>query len=197
MYIDNEKYQDKHTGPESVNVLPEANLFNDHTQPSQSDNSIPKPSLHTGTLSSNTVCLNSEERNVPKDVLLAVIAKFFPPAPVFMKTGLSKELLINSGLTLFGIFPGAIHAWYIILKNPKDQNVGLNQLKNLKCSECKKRRVLKSFNDNHSTCSTQRVNEDECNTLQPEASASELCQCQWDRKNQEAIPNGQDMREKI
>lgn len=197
MYIDNEKYQDQHTESGPVNVLPEANPFNDHTQPSQPDSSIPNPSLNTETLSSNTVCLNSEERNVPKDVLLAVVAKFFPPASVFIKTGFSKELLINSGLTLFGIFPGAIHAWYIILKNPKDQNVGLNELKNLKCSECKKRRILKSFNDGHSTCSTQRANEEDCNTLQSEASASNLCQCQWDRKKQESIPNSQDMREKI
>lgn len=60
--------------------------------------------------------------NVPitADLLLAVLAFFVPPFSVFVKQGLSPDLLINIILTLLGAFPGIIHAWYIILKYPDD-----------------------------------------------------------------------------
>lgn len=68
----------------------------------------------------------SSKRNVVNDVFLAFVAKVFPPAPVFIKTGISKDLLINTGLTMFGVFPGALHAWYVILKNPGNREWEVN-----------------------------------------------------------------------
>lgn len=56
------------------------------------------------------------------DCLLIIIAVFFPPLPVCIKKGLcSCDFLINICLCLLGWIPGMLHAWYIILNNP-DQN---------------------------------------------------------------------------
>lgn len=49
------------------------------------------------------------------DSFLAIVAIFFPPVPVFVKTGCSASLVMNFALCLMGIVPGIIHAWYVIL----------------------------------------------------------------------------------
>lgn len=54
------------------------------------------------------------------DLLLAILAIFLPPLPVFVKRGLGLDLLINVVLLMLGGFPGIIHAWYIIVKYEDD-----------------------------------------------------------------------------
>jgi len=51
-----------------------------------------------------------------QDVLCLILAIFLPPLGVLLKRGLDIQLVINLLLTLFGWFPGIIHALYIILK---------------------------------------------------------------------------------
>ncbi|KAJ5607060.1 hypothetical protein N7537_003679 [Penicillium hordei] len=54
------------------------------------------------------------------DIFLAVLAVFFPPIAVWVKTGFcTADSIINITLTLLCFFPGLIHAWYIILKYPE------------------------------------------------------------------------------
>ncbi|KAJ5563292.1 hypothetical protein N7535_008456 [Penicillium sp. DV-2018c] len=54
------------------------------------------------------------------DFFLAVLAVFFPPIAVWIKTGFcTADSIINITLTLLCFFPGLIHAWYIILKHPE------------------------------------------------------------------------------
>jgi uncharacterized membrane protein YqaE (UPF0057 family) len=53
-----------------------------------------------------------------KDFLLILLAFFLPPVPVFYKTGLGKDLLINILLTFLAAFPGIIHSIYIIVMYP-------------------------------------------------------------------------------
>jgi len=48
------------------------------------------------------------------DILLYVLAVFIPPIPVFMKTGLGADVLINILLWILGWIPGVIHSWWII-----------------------------------------------------------------------------------
>lgn len=48
------------------------------------------------------------------DWLLVFVAVFVPPVAVLLKRGLSKDLLYNVLLAMFGFFPGLIHALYII-----------------------------------------------------------------------------------
>lgn len=57
---------------------------------------------------------------VTSDLLLAILAIFFPPFPVLVKRGLSLDLLLNVVLLCLGGFPGIIHAWYIIVKYKDD-----------------------------------------------------------------------------
>jgi uncharacterized membrane protein YqaE (UPF0057 family) len=55
------------------------------------------------------------------DLILAILALFLPPVPVWIKKGFWKwELLLNVVLCFFGGIPATIHAWYIIVKNPDD-----------------------------------------------------------------------------
>lgn len=54
-------------------------------------------------------------------LVLAIMALFFPPLPVFLLTGpnytiLTKEVLISILLTIFGHLPGFIFSLYIIYK---------------------------------------------------------------------------------
>ena len=51
-----------------------------------------------------------------QDILCLILAIFLPPLGVLLKRGLDAQLVINILLTLFGWFPGIIHALYIILK---------------------------------------------------------------------------------
>ncbi|KAI8883308.1 hypothetical protein K501DRAFT_91863 [Backusella circina FSU 941] len=51
-----------------------------------------------------------------RDIALFVVAFFFPPAAVGIKTGCSADLLINLCLCALGAVPGIIHAFYIVHK---------------------------------------------------------------------------------
>lgn len=48
-------------------------------------------------------------------ILTIILAIIFPPLPVALRYGLSKQLLINILLTIVGFIPGIIHA-FIVLK---------------------------------------------------------------------------------
>lgn len=63
--------------------------------------------------------LGSRRAVASSDVALAILAKFVPPVPVYIKTGASRALVANVLLTALGGLPGAVHAWYIILSNPE------------------------------------------------------------------------------
>ncbi|KKZ60115.1 hypothetical protein EMCG_05140 [[Emmonsia] crescens] len=57
------------------------------------------------------------------DCFLAIIAVLFPPIAVWVKVGVcSADSLINIALLILGYVPGLLHAWYIILKYPEDDN---------------------------------------------------------------------------
>jgi uncharacterized membrane protein YqaE (UPF0057 family) len=51
-----------------------------------------------------------------KDLLALILAILLPPVGVLIKEGLGVQLIINLLLTLFGYFPGVIHALYVILR---------------------------------------------------------------------------------
>jgi uncharacterized membrane protein YqaE (UPF0057 family) len=51
-------------------------------------------------------------------LLLAIL---FPPAAVFLTTGISTGFLINIGLTILGYAPGIIHALWLIQKTDERQ----------------------------------------------------------------------------
>ncbi|KAJ5152145.1 hypothetical protein N7492_010440 [Penicillium capsulatum] len=54
------------------------------------------------------------------DIFLAVLAVFFPPIAVWVKSGIcTADSIINIALCVLGFIPGLIHAWYIILKYPE------------------------------------------------------------------------------
>ncbi|CCK69515.1 Sna4p KNAG_0C04120 [Huiozyma naganishii CBS 8797] len=49
------------------------------------------------------------------DLLLYIIAIIFPPAAVVFRSGIcSSDLLLNVLLTMLGLLPGTIHAFYYI-----------------------------------------------------------------------------------
>ncbi|KAK2771774.1 hypothetical protein FQN53_004888 [Emmonsiellopsis sp. PD_33] len=55
------------------------------------------------------------------DCFLAIIAVLFPPIAVWVKVGVcSADSLINLALLVLGYVPGLLHAWYIILKYPEN-----------------------------------------------------------------------------
>ncbi|PGH05580.1 hypothetical protein AJ79_06747 [Helicocarpus griseus UAMH5409] len=55
------------------------------------------------------------------DCFLAIIAVLFPPIAVWVKVGIcSADSLINLALLVLGYIPGLLHAWYIILKHPEE-----------------------------------------------------------------------------
>ncbi|KAH6891852.1 hypothetical protein BKA70DRAFT_839819 [Coprinopsis sp. MPI-PUGE-AT-0042] len=49
-----------------------------------------------------------------ENILLYIIALFFPPIPVGIKSGCGGDLIINICLWIFGWIPGVIHAWYML-----------------------------------------------------------------------------------
>ncbi|KAI9228311.1 MAG: hypothetical protein DHS80DRAFT_7716, partial [Piptocephalis tieghemiana] len=51
-----------------------------------------------------------------RDIIDCVIAFFVPPLAVFLKRGCGADFVINILLTILGIVPGMIHAFYIIFK---------------------------------------------------------------------------------
>jgi uncharacterized membrane protein YqaE (UPF0057 family) len=50
------------------------------------------------------------------DLLRVVCAVLLPPVGVFLQIGFGLHFWLNILLTLFGYFPGLIHALYIILR---------------------------------------------------------------------------------
>ncbi|KAG5355730.1 Plasma membrane proteolipid 3 [Yarrowia sp. B02] len=57
------------------------------------------------------------------DLLLVIVAVFFPPIPVAIRRGLcSADFFINVALCCLGYLPGLIHAFYIISKYPGDEH---------------------------------------------------------------------------
>ncbi|KAG5367932.1 hypothetical protein CJU90_0112 [Yarrowia sp. C11] len=59
------------------------------------------------------------------DLLLVIVAVFFPPIPVAIRRGVcSADFFINVALCCLGFLPGLIHAFYIISKYPGDEHQG-------------------------------------------------------------------------
>jgi uncharacterized membrane protein YqaE (UPF0057 family) len=50
------------------------------------------------------------------DLLRVICSIFVPPLGVLLQVGLGVHFWLNILLTLFGYFPGLIHALYIILR---------------------------------------------------------------------------------
>ncbi|ALS31718.1 MULTISPECIES: YqaE/Pmp3 family membrane protein [Pseudoalteromonas] len=50
------------------------------------------------------------------DIIRIIFSILLPPLGVFLQVGLGLHFWINILLTLFGYFPGVIHAIYIIAK---------------------------------------------------------------------------------
>jgi uncharacterized membrane protein YqaE (UPF0057 family) len=51
------------------------------------------------------------------DPLRLILAIFLPPIGALLQVGVSTHFFINILLTLFGVFPGVIHALWLVLKN--------------------------------------------------------------------------------
>ncbi len=49
-------------------------------------------------------------------ILLVIISILFAPLAVFLKEGVGKHLLINIILCIFFIFPGILHALYLVFR---------------------------------------------------------------------------------
>ena len=64
------------------------------------------------------------------DWLLVFVAVFVPPVAVLLKRGLSRDLLYNILLAMFGFFPGLIHALYII--STHQQQIAISKKKKQK-----------------------------------------------------------------
>ncbi len=54
-----------------------------------------------------------EERSM--DLIRVLLSILLPPVGVFLQVGLGVHFWLNILLTLFGYFPGIVHAVYIIL----------------------------------------------------------------------------------
>lgn len=50
------------------------------------------------------------------DILRILLAIFLPPVGVFFEVGLGFHFWLNILLTLFGYFPGIVHAVWVILR---------------------------------------------------------------------------------
>jgi len=57
------------------------------------------------------------------DVCLILVAILFPPAAAAFITGCSCDLLINICLTILGYLPGHIHAFWLIYRRMKAEEV--------------------------------------------------------------------------
>ncbi|KAI8322473.1 UPF0057-domain-containing protein [Martensiomyces pterosporus] len=66
-------------------------------------------------------------RRNPTDILLLILAVFFPPLTAFFKRGFGSDLLINIALTILGFLPGLLHAWYLVFEHPYE-TTGYEQL---------------------------------------------------------------------
>ncbi len=50
-------------------------------------------------------------------ILQILLALFLPPVAVLLKRGLSGAFFINLLLTILGMLPGIIHAFYVLSKD--------------------------------------------------------------------------------
>ena len=50
------------------------------------------------------------------DILRIVLAIFLPPLAVFLTIGIGLHFWVNILLTILGVVPGMIHAFWVILK---------------------------------------------------------------------------------
>ena len=50
------------------------------------------------------------------DIIRIILSVLLPPLGLFLQVGLGMHFWLNILLTLFGYFPGLIHAIYIIAK---------------------------------------------------------------------------------
>ncbi|KAH9974031.1 hypothetical protein BGW80DRAFT_1170905 [Lactifluus volemus] len=57
------------------------------------------------------------------DVCLIIVTIIFPPAAAFFVTGCSCDLLINICLTILGYIPGHIHAFWLIYRRMRADEV--------------------------------------------------------------------------
>jgi len=57
------------------------------------------------------------------DIVLILVAIIFPPAAAAIITGCSCDLLINILLTLLGYLPGHIHAFWLIYRRIKAEEM--------------------------------------------------------------------------
>ncbi len=53
------------------------------------------------------------------DIIRIILIVLIPPLGVFLTVGIGFHFWINILLTLFGYFPGVVHALYIIMKSGK------------------------------------------------------------------------------
>jgi uncharacterized membrane protein YqaE (UPF0057 family) len=51
------------------------------------------------------------------DPLRLILAVLLPPIGALLQVGVSHHFFINILLTLFGVVPGVIHAFWLVLKN--------------------------------------------------------------------------------
>ena len=51
------------------------------------------------------------------DIIRILLALFLPPVAAFMQVNLTLHFWINVVLTLMGVFPGSVHAlWLVVTK---------------------------------------------------------------------------------
>ncbi len=50
------------------------------------------------------------------DIIRVILAIILPPLGVFLQVGLGLHFWLNIVLTLFGYFPGLVHAIWVIAK---------------------------------------------------------------------------------
>jgi len=51
------------------------------------------------------------------DIIRIILAIFLPPIAAFLTVGIGLHFWLNIILTLFGIFPGSIHALWLVVKS--------------------------------------------------------------------------------
>ena len=54
-------------------------------------------------------------------LIALIFALFFPPLSVLIMRGCSCDLLLNIVLTVVGVIPGIIHAFWVVLKTDKEE----------------------------------------------------------------------------
>jgi len=60
------------------------------------------------------------------EIIKIILAIFLPPIAAFMQVGVSMHFWLNIALTLFFVFPGVIHALWLVLTKKSDIK-GLNK----------------------------------------------------------------------